>query len=429
MLIEFSVENFKVFKNKATLSMVAHKPYKEHPESTYVHENFADILFSKSAVIYGANGSGKSSLIEGLTFLNAYIAQGFITQEQDANHQPFLFDQTSINAPTHFEIIFIGNDNVKYHYGLSFNADRVIAEFLLSFVKKGVRAKTLFSRVYDEQTNNNQYYHPGLIENKRTIEIVVDKVNDSPKTSFLAALNQYEAKQIKPVIHWLQLSLLTVPFNVNSEFTNFTKSNLIERILDKNKGDNHKKEIIKLLNNFDLSINDIQIIKRDLVLPDNLSPEVKSRLQAEMGHDIQVIHKTLSGKSYPIKYEHLSSGTKKLLDLSDFLYLCITTCEYENTVLVFDEFEASFHPHIVKKLYEMLVRVPSGKMQLIVTTHSPTLLDPELIRRDQVWFVEKNAELESELYSLVDFSPTVNDSIAKGWMQGRYGAVPYIEWE
>ena len=100
----------------------------------------------------------------------------------------------------------------------------------------------------------------------------------------------------------------------------------------------------------------------------------------------------------------------------------------KNLVLVFDEFESSLHPHIVKKLYELLIKKPGGKIQLIVTTHSPTLLDPQLIRRDQIWFVEKSSELQSILYSLVDFSPSVNDNVAQGWMQGRFGAVPYINW-
>jgi AAA15 family ATPase/GTPase len=183
------------------------------------------------------------------------------------------------------------------------------------------------------------------------------------------------------------------------------------------------------LNQFDLAISDIQIIKADLQLPGNMPSHTKARFLTQINYKILVFHKSLSTTTYPIEYTQLSSGTRKLFDLSILLHTLIHEGLHRNLTMVFDEFESSFHPHIVKKLYNLIVNKAGSKSQLIVTTHSPTLLDLDVVRRDQVWFVEKNGELASELYSLVDFAPTVNDNIAKGWMQGRYGAVPYIEWE
>lgn len=422
MLIKFSVENFKVFKDKATLSMLAHKSYKELPQTTYVNEHFSDTPLLNAAVIYGANGAGKSSLIAALAFFKNLINQGFTDQSKDINYQPFLFDDVLSNAPSHFSISFIGHDSIRYHYGLSLTNQRVIDEYLLSFSKKGVRAKTIFSRVYDHAKERYDHYHPALTETKKTIDVIIDKLDKSPKTTFLRALCQYNSIQIQPVVNWMTSSIFVVPFNKDESFVNLTKSNIIMMMLDRLRGADYKKNMLELLSHFSLSVTDLKIVKRDKELPEYLSAAVEAQMYADTGYEIQLYHQTASGRAWPVFYDDLSSGTKKLLHLCSFLYLCKVSSR--KTVVVFDEIESSFHPHIVKKLYQILVKDFNHHIQLIVTTHSPIMLDTQLIRRDQIWFIEKNTDLASELYALADFSPAMHDNFAKNWLQGRYGGVP-----
>jgi AAA15 family ATPase/GTPase len=427
MLIQFSVENFRVFKNKVTLSMAANKSYKEHIDNQHHHDNFSDIPLLNSAIIYGANGAGKSSFIKALAFYKNLINQGFIDKDNDLNWQPFLFDKVSPNRPTQFEISFIGHDGIRYHYGLSLNNDRVLDEYLLSYSKKGARAKTIYSRVYDQRKNAYDHYHPALNESKKTVDVIIDKLTKSPKTTFLRALCQYNAPQIKPVMEWMTSSIFVVPFNQTESFVSLTKSNLVMLMLDPKRGNEYKRTVIELLNNFDLSISDIKVVKRDIPLPDHLSKAVEAQMFDDIGYEIVMYHRVSSGESYPILYDDLSSGSQKLLNICSFLYLCRSS--KKSTVLIFDEIESSFHPSVIKRLYQILMDDPDLNVQLIITTHSPILLDPALIRRDQVWFIEKNDDLHSELYNLPQFSPSISDNFVKNWMTGRYGGVPDIDWE
>lgn len=412
MLIEFSLENFKVFKDKATLSMVAHKPYKEKADSTFVPENFPDLVLSNTSVIYGANGAGKSSLIEGLYFIQQYIFTGFIEPESEDLLKPFSFKQATIenpNPPSSFELTFIAADGYKYHYGVALNNERIFSEFLLCFSKKGARAKTLFSRIYDEQAKQYEYYLPSLSETKRTIEVIVEKLQDNPKSTFLGALKQYQTKQIKPVVDWLVLSLMVIPYNVSRNYLDLAKSELVSSLKNPNKAE-VKAGLISLLNKFDLSIADIRVVSNGPY------------------DEIFFDHQVASGESYAIHFDELSSGSKRIFELALLLQAVLQPTHSRARILVFDEFEASFHPHIIETIFALFENA-KNKSQLLVTTHSPTLLNPKLVRRDQVWFVEKNRDLASELYSLVDFAPSVKDNIADKWLQGRYGAVPYIDLE
>ncbi|ENM3690430.1 ATP-binding protein, partial [Yersinia enterocolitica] len=176
---------------------------------------------------------------------------------------------------------------------------------------------------------------------------------------------------------------------------------------------------------FDFSITDIIVKRSDFAFPEDIPDQLRDVFMGDVGYRIFVEQTTSSGVKNRINYVNLSSGTKKLFDLSTFF---IEFFSSKNSVLVFDEFESSLHPYLVKKVFEIMVKNVEARHQVILTTHSNVLLDTDnLVRRDQIWFLEKNSELETELYPLSDFSPKKEDSIMKGWELGRFGGVPFLD--
>lgn len=432
MLIEFSVQNFKVFSQKQTLSMAAKKSYKEHPETTATAEHFDDLLINKVAVIYGANGAGKSSFVEALDFLQSYILRGFADSSQndsirtrfiDREIPKFIFDEEQLTAPTDFEISFIGTTGERYQYTLSIGTDAIEAEGLWVYSKKGVRPKTIISRVYNAETNEFEYYCPSLQIDKKTYEVAIEKANNSKRSPFVSILHAYDVSQLDEFINWFRGDLIVSSNRNDDVFRMASRYSFLDDLAD---GDEQKKnKILEFLNKFDLSISDISVTKKNVTLPDEMPEEMKKMILSDVGFQIVLEHTTSSGIKKNIPYERLSSGTKKLFDLSGILLLC---CEAgEKSVLVLDEFESSLHPYIVRAIFELIVKHSERLLQLILTTHSNVLLDTEkLVRRDQIWFLEKNSELETVLYPLSDFAPRFEDSIIKGWDLGKFGGVPFL---
>lgn len=248
MLIEFSVQNFKVFSQKQTLSMAAKKSYKEHPETTATAEHFDDLLINKVAVIYGANGAGKSSFVEALDFLQSYILRGFADSSQndsirtrfiDREIPKFIFDEEQLTAPTDFEISFIGTTGERYQYTLSIGTDAIEAEGLWVYSKKGVRPKTIISRVYNAETNEFEYYCPSLQIDKKTYEVAIEKANNSKRSPFVSILHAYDVSQLDEFINWFRGDLIVSSNRNDDVFRMASRYSFLDDLAD---GDEQKKK-------------------------------------------------------------------------------------------------------------------------------------------------------------------------------------------
>ncbi|ELI9228487.1 ATP-binding protein [Yersinia enterocolitica] len=432
MLIEFSVDNYKVFNSKQTLSMLAKKSYKEHMETTFVPEKFDDLLINKSAIIYGANGAGKSSFVEALDYLQSYLLFGFATINSNTDdakrfiNRPipkFRFDPQAKLKPTLFDLHFLSNDGERFHYQLSIGDKNILSEALWSYAKKGSRAKTIISRVYDEELNDFNYYCPALLIDKKTLDVVIDKAKVSLKSPMISILAAYEVEQAENILEWIGSNLIINCNKHDKFFRSTTKVAFLDKLVKNDKS--VKSEILSFLKQFDFSITDIIVKRSDFAFPEDIPDQLRDVFMGDVGYRIFVEQTTSSGVKNRINYVNLSSGTKKLFDLSTFF---IEFFSSKNSVLVFDEFESSLHPYLVKKVFEIMVKNVEARHQVILTTHSNVLLDTDnLVRRDQIWFLEKNSELETELYPLSDFSPKKEDSIMKGWELGRFGGVPFLD--
>lgn len=424
MIIQFSTSNFKTFKEKATLNLVASNYDKETRETENVIFNDKYKLRNlKSAVIYGANASGKSKFIEALMFMRRFaISSSKDSQKGDEiDVDPFRLDTESIKSPSEFEVVFIYND-IQYRYGFEVDKEEVVAEWL--YQKPKTKEIELFYR--DEQ---NFDIHPRSFK-KGAIAVKEGLVRDNALLLSLAAqLNDDIAIN---VINWFK-SLKTISGLREEGYQGYTMS--------RTKEPKTKLRILELLKAADLGIQDIKLELLDIEkLPKDLPKELRDRLireskdeNSEIVSDVLTTHRQFnSNKKHTndINFsmdDDESSGTRKFFALTGPI---IDVLE-NGYILVVDELDSKLHPNLVCKLVSLFnsKELNTKNAQLIFNTHDTNLLGAGLFRRDQIWFTEKDKFGSAKLYSLADFkteSVRKNEAFEENYIRGKYGSVPYL---
>lgn len=401
MILEFSVENWLSFKDKVTFSMLANSSVKL--EENYILKNKHRIL--KTAAFYGANASGKSNLFKILAQVVLMLRS---SNNLDINAKlpimPFKFDGQSIKKPSAFEIKFIV-DSTEYVYG--FVADRnAIHEEYLYYYPNAKETKIFYRRDIDK-------YDFTVRESKFLKEIVP---KNSPSKFFLATATNWNYEKTKPAYDFLTQSL-NVFFNLEE-----LKNNAF-RMYDRDDG-KLKKFALEFLKAADFNIIDYEVLKVDIPekLLSGMSDIVNIKLPEKM-KAYQVIFKHKGGNKLDLTEE--SFGTQIIFAFIPFIAEALK----EQKILVVDELDKSLHPYLVQYIVRLFNNTEFNKSnsQFIFNTNDTNLLDLNILRRDQIWFLEKDNETgQSDLYSLSDFSVRKNENIEKGYMLGRYGAVPFI---
>lgn len=422
MLLEFRVSNYRSFRDEQTFSMLA---YPRHEEGLNTHafatgvENIPPVL--KTAAIYGANASGKSNLLKAIQFMRSFVIQTVTSPSpvMNATFSPFLFDDDSVNKPSSFEITILVN-RVRYQYGFSILHGRVLEEYLLAYPQKV--AQTWFSRTWNSQTEQYEYSYSTFFKgSKKTWEKMTR--DTALYLSTAVALNNI---QLKPIYDWFkdQLVVINDLERLNQNFT-----------LNQIKVGKAKDEIIKLLQAADFSIDDIRLLTKkipntNITIGEDKQVQVTDQ---EIDHDFVLMgHKTDSGVRF-LNLEQESLGTQKFFFLAGPILDILT----KHITILFDELDTSLHPKLVEKLiqaFETFSNQQEGS-QLIFTTHCDGLLENQtsspkqvpLLRRDQVWFVSKDASQSSEVYPLLDFKIRKNESVREGYRRGRFDAIPLID--
>ena len=420
MLIQFSVENFGCFKEKTVLSMLPSAD-KEHEENISKNGKYKSLNF---ATIYGANASGKTTLFKALTVAMVMVRMSSMRQvNQPLQYIPFKFDMDTATKPSSFEFIFVANDGNRYVYGFSADYKKVYEEYL--YVYKSQRPACIF-----ERKNVNEYTYT---KSQKNILQPLERFNTENKM-FLATATAWNCESTKAAYEWLALGIDT--FTEATDFGGYA--------LDRYKGPESKQYLKfteKLLQQADINITNLDFSIKNVKIDDairNMMPGFVVNGQVvqppEYNEEIKVTteHKILVGKnnykSYRLDLNEESSGTHKLFYLGP-----IFKDAFENgKTLVVDEIEKNMHTHIIKHLVDMFRNPEINKngAQLIFTTHDTSLLSLETYRRDQILFTEKNNNTGvSELYSLDEFGVRKNENIQKGYLLGRYGAIPFIRGE
>lgn len=403
MILEFSVTNFLSFKEKATFSMCANNC--SGFDNNYVNINNKKVL--KTAALYGANASGKSNLFK---ILNNVIKMIRYSSDIDVNAKlpiiPFKFDNSCINKPSEFEIKFIV-DGIRYVYGFVADKDKIYEEYLYNYPNG--RETKIFDRTNISKYSYNQKDEKFLRE--------IEKKNTSNKF-FLSTSTNWNFEKTKPAYDFLTTKIGTY-FNIaelkNIAFDEYKKDN-----------NNLRNFALEILEKTDFNIVDynVSVIDIPFELFDGIVELYKKPI-SNKPKAYQVMLKHRGDENY-LTLDEESMGTQNLFAFIPFIVDAINN----GKVIVVDELDKSLHPFLVQYIVEMFNNPDINKKgaQLIFNTHDTNLLNLNILRRDQIWFTEKNNDNgESELYSLSDFSVRKFENIEKCYMLGRYGAVPFIK--
>lgn len=403
MILEFSVKNFLSFKEKVTFSMIANS--NKELNDNYVEIGGNKVL--KSAAIYGANASGKSNLFKILTLVVLMLRS---SNSVDINAKlpliPFKFDKGSVNKPSEFEIKFI-LDETRYVYGFIADKDKIYDEYLYYYPNG--RETKIFDR-----TNINEYSYTQKDEKiLREIE-----AKNAQNKFFLATATNWNFDKTKAAYNFLTNGIGTCN---NLEIL----KNMAYKMYETNP-DYLKDFAIDFLQKADFNIEDYQISQIDVpgefltAIPEFIAKTLPDKPKA-----YQVLFKHKNSDNY-LSIDEESLGTQMIFAFIPFLADSLKN----KKVLIIDELDKSLHPFLVQYIVEIFndAEINKNGSQLIFNTHDTNLLDLNILRRDQIWFTEKNSETgESDLYSLSDFSVRKQENVEKGYMLGRYGAVPFIK--
>jgi uncharacterized protein len=416
MLIEFSVGNYLSFKEQVTFSMVASKIVAKDKslDENNVFKIDDDLSLLKSAAIYGANASGKSNFIDALSFMRKFVLSSSKDTQaaEPIEAEAFRLDSETVAKPSFFEVVFL-LDGKKYRYGFEVDTEKVVSEWLF-FTPKTKEAK-LFTRASEGIVFSGSFKEgKGLGEKTRTNAL------------FLSVAAQFNGTIAQQILAWFR-NLGIISGFVDDGIRAFTIKGLeIDEI---------RPDIVKLIKKLDLGIDGIQIEKAEMteaLLPKNLPLDVKEALLKTIPNKvfIRTMHKKYASDGKEVSTEMFdlddneSEGTKRLFSLAGPLVSVLRN----GKTLVVDELDARLHRLMTCQIIRLFNsnETNPNNAQLIFTTHDTSLLNNTLFRRDQIWFAEKNEHGATDLYSLAEFKVRNDASYEKEYVQGRYGAIPFI---
>ncbi len=421
MLVEFSVANFRSFKDRVTLSMEA-THLTSNPANKDVDQNnvfeINGLRLLKSAAIYGANASGKSNLAKALSFMKWFILSSS-RETQTIDDIPvdlFKLSTDSQKEPSILEIVFLLDEKL-YRYGFTVNSESVMSEWLYYIPSQ--RETKLFVREGEDFDIAKKFEAEGVQNRTRHNSL------------FLSVAAQFNVSVAEHILEWMKQHLNIISGLEDDAYGGFTISCLLN---DRNK--DRKKAILRLIKQLDLGIGDVSIDK----IP--VTPEVRNSLPSELKRFLVDSREAPNLVSVATKHpvfnregervtdiefsleDQESEGTQKIFSLSGPLVDTLGN----GKILVVDEFDARLHPLISRSIIELFnsPKTNPNNAQLIFMTHDSNLLTKHLFRRDQIWFTEKDRYGATDLYSLAEYKVRNDASFERDYIKGRYGAIPFI---
>lgn len=412
MLIEFSVTNFRSFRERQTLTMVAAPGLRKENNLLAVPVDGEQLpALLKVAAIYGPNASGKSNLLQALDAIPE------IARYEPSSHlislpvSSFRFDAAQAGQPSKFEIHFVEN-RTRYAFTLAATAERIIEERLTVFPKGEEQLLYHRKRVADR----DEYQFGAALEGDGALHETWSKATNA-QALFLSravANSNEELKQLRHPHRWLTHSLDVIIGGLGG--WQQSMQSLIE------KHPSMADDVVKLLNENDIPVTAIQ---SERVAPWNALRVLKDSPPASHAHRTTLTHRTaLSEARFDFSEE--SEGTKNLFGFAlPWSLVQEASAEYATSVLVVDEFDSSLHPDIVATMVRKHIESDLPR-QLIFTTHDTHLMTTDLLRRDQFWLTERDANGATQLRSIHDFKGRESDDMEKRYFEGRYRGLPLI---
>lgn len=421
MILEFTVENYRSFYGKKTLVLEADKALKECSETNLFACNKHILL--RTLALYGANSSGKSNLVSAMhTMARCVLLSVKLNDNEKLEYDPFLLLKDN-ERPTMFEVIFLKGEYC-YRYGFRYNLERIVDEWLFRKTTPRSKEQMLFVRNEEGICVEENNFPEGVGYEEKT--------NDN--RLFLSLCQQLGGEISRQVISWFQSDFNVISGLNNQQYRSYSKELF------------HKKEILsvdalKFFQKLKLGFSNILTREEEqwLLFPDmpiEKGMPLQKKIQNGKTIELDSVHSLYSDKgkivgSINFSFENReSSGTNKLFDLSGPIFETL----YTGAVLVIDELDAKMHPLISQYIIELFNNPETNPMnaQLIFTTHDTHLLSQKILRRDQIWFTEKDSKEQTDLYSLMDIvlpdgtKPRNDANYERNYIAGRYGAIPYI---
>lgn len=414
MLLRFKVENSRSFKALSELSLVQTSLQGPKVASKRVPQ-MADISSLPCALIYGANASGKSNFLKAFQFFRGAVVNSHRRAPVDGGvpRHPYRLTDDRARASL-FEADFVV-ESVRYTYGFTCDDEKFLEEWLYSF-PEGKR-RTLYERMGSDVSFGSKFPGPK--------KALVDFMR--PNSLFIATATQNDHPELSKLVSYLRgcgyLDYVAVT------------DSIVENAFKKKEVD---KRVVEFLYRVGTGVVDFKSESMDL--PEEvkqIQSELKSIIKNRFGGDISVGesdeddtmvsielgHAGEGGKTFFLNLDRESSGTRRLLLIMSEVFRALD----RGTPLFIDELDTNLHTlaaEEIVKLFQSEVSNPLGA-QLIATTHDTNLLSCKGLRRDQVWFCERDEEGASEIYSLAEIKSRKEDNFEKGYLEGRYGAIPY----
>ena len=398
MLVNFTFKNFRSFRGEMTLSMEATAI--QELSDAVVRSCGEDLL--PVAVMYGANSSGKSNVLKALKAMRDVLLNSVKLNPKDRlDAEPFSLDLTSSFAPTSFEIQFTLNGS-KFRYGFDYTSEMIISEWLYE-KRPGEREFELFLRSGNEFKISKTRFSEGI-----------GKQDATPANRlFVSLVAQLNGKVSQSILDWFS----NIEYMSGMDGKGYAGKTL-RTIFYQDAG---KEDIMNLLNQTHLGFDGISVSM-------NIADE--DSVDSKTIHNIYDDNGNIVGKKEFPTDKMESEGTKKMIEIAGPIVDAIRLGQ----ILIVDELDAKLHPFLTRKIISMFMdkEFNQNGAQLIFATHDTNLLNIQYLRRDQIWFTEKDKTDSTELYSLVEFRDEAgnkvrNDrNIEKDYINGRYGAIPFM---
>lgn len=438
MLKKFIVENFSSFQTENTLDLTAGQT-EVNPDHIV---KFNKVKILKSVILYGANASGKSNLIKAIDYASKVILTSL--DSVDRYKKYFRLDKESSTKPTKFEFeLEINSKFFTYGFSSILSNKEITEEWLYEI------GKSTPEKIFERKDNNISLGKSLQKSNKNKFEIYAEDMKNQSNQLFLSEIankqlspeDNPEVKNINDIYNWFNKKLILLYPN-----TKFEGKSLL--ITDKELSNS----FIKYLNEFDTGIKNIESVEENFEtslkdVPKDIKKHIESKLLDEKDENNKIVLESdnelyiISKEKDELKVQKLgllhgldfqdifdlkdeSDGTRRLFDLIPL----INKFSQDFTIII-DEFDRSLHPMLTKQFFELFynLNIEDSKTQLIITTHESTLLDLNLVRRDEIFFIEKDDSGASKLFSLNQFKVRYDSKIEKAYLLGRYGAIPVFK--
>jgi uncharacterized protein len=444
MLIQFTVENFLSFRDQVTFSMVGVSSDQQHPDHLSTDHAGKGRSVLPIAAIYGANGAGKSNLIEAVSFAKELIVQGTRSRQSIAVPTFKLGDYS--HKPSKFEFIFTSQGN-QYSYGFRLNKEQILEEWLYGIPAGKKKEVLYFERITSDTKKTTVEY--GVIlkgrSEKRGQFLDFIAQGTRPNQLFLTEAIDRNIDDFNLVFNWFSNVLMIISaesncitleamVSIDQSFTGFLGEFLNVSGVGINSIKVEKVELDMDNHFFDMSDESKDDILKKLNEQDSQGVIIFNEegeyavVYKELDGSISLLHlKTMhlgeDGNLVGFEMEEESEGTQRLIHLAPVLFMLQ---EEPEKVVFLDELDRRLHPLLSHCFLQSVMSCRGKDNQIIFTTHDTNILDLELFRRDEIWFIEKNQQGASTLYSLAEFKIRPDLKLAKGYLAGRFGAIPFF---